>query len=496
MNTINITDNAQTLVNKLNANFNEAGSGSISAVDHIISMQMQGGIMENGYIKENISTDSQFFNYCHTVLMLGIENCKVKNVAVDSNETLTIFYYGLDGTYIGSTTSVSSIPTTAYFVKFMVKNTTAYASLRTPLLVTVQGKPSLVKNKTPELVTSKYFSFETSMPAPTDIDTNVYVGTNARVYDNGFIKLPPNYTIDGAPVPLVVYVHGTSGYGFSDGASGTYAPYHEFIANNGYAICDCSGLTNIYKGANAFGAPSFVSSIVNMVKYLTNNYNIKDDGVYLFGKSSGGFIVHMLTETQSVKIKAAGSLAPALSPMVSMSHHARTYNSAANVEAQQIGITETISSSFTDTDKALILDNIKKWKQIDAFFTNTDLTDEQIRTIVNNCYNAGGQHRNITDIADNTAILDNAKRWIYCPLKIWIAKDDYVVYHGNSKMYVDMAQRAGCQCYLRSMPSGTGAHHAVDRDENAIKVNYTTKYAGTVEIPVAFAELVDWFNRW
>ena len=494
MNTINITDNAQSFVNKLNANFNEV---STSSVDKTISMQMQGGLMENGYIKEKILNDNQFFNYCHTVLMLGIEKCKVKNVALNAGETLTIFYYGADGGYIGSTSNVNLIPTSAYYVKFMVTNTGGYTSVRTPLIITVEGDYKLVKNKTPKLVTERYFSFETSLSTQTDVDSDSYVGYNARVFDNGFIKLPPNYTVDGTPVPLVVFVHGTGGYHFSNGSSGLYTELQNFVVNNGYALCDCYGGTNVNKYVhNIFGAPSFLSSICNMVKYLTNNYNIQDDGVYLYGKSAGGFIVHILAQSQSLRIKAVGSLAPELSTMVSMSHDASAYNETANLEASQIGITDTITKDWTDNDKGIILNNIKKWKQIDSFFTNTDLTDEQIRTIINNCYSASGRHLNISDLADNVSIINTAKRWVYCPTKIWIAKDDYVVYHGNSKLYVEMAQRAGCQCYLRSMPSGTGAHHAVDTSDTAIKVSYKTKYAGTVEVPVAYAELVDWFNRW
>ena len=91
---------------------------------------------------------------------------------------------------------------------------------------------------------------------------------------------------------------------------------------------------------------------------------------------------------------------------------------------------------------------------------------------------------------------DSANRWTPCPTEIWIAEDDWVVFHGNSKLFVEMAQRTGSPCYLRTMPKNTGGHHAVDTAENALKVNYITKYAGVVEIPAAYAELVDWFNRW
>jgi alpha-beta hydrolase superfamily lysophospholipase len=253
--------------------------------------------------------------------------------------------------------------------------------------------------------------------------------------------------------------------------------------------------------------PSFTVCIINLVKFLTENYNIKDDGIYIYGKSSGGFITHYLAQTQSLKIKAAASLAPALSPMVSLPYHlGQGFKTTVNTEAVMAGVNETFTgaSQFYSGEKSYVLDNVKKWRQIDAFFLGTDLSDEQVENIVGACYNAGNASSDrlkITDVSidsntTTTDILNNAKRWVPCPTKIWIAADDTTVYHDNSKMFVEMAQRAGSPCYLRSLPANTGKHHAVDTDTNAIKTTYQTKYGGSVQVPVAYAEMVDWFNRW
>ena len=93
-------------------------------------------------------------------------------------------------------------------------------------------------------------------------------------------------------------------------------------------------------------------------------------------------------------------------------------------------------------------------------------------------------------------MLNSAKRWIKIPTTIWVAADDTAVSYYNCKYFVEMAQRTGSPCYLRSMTQETGAHHSVDTHSNAPKVDYKTKYAGVVNVPIAYAELVDWFNRW
>lgn len=513
MKEIKASDFTGTFINNLNDNFsNSGGGGSSSSIERTIKVQMQGGMIDAGYTKGNIAANSssQFFNYCHSVLMMNIEGCSISSVAVESGETLTIFHYGADGSYSGNVSSVANIPSTACYVKFQLYKSSAYNSQRV-LSVTVEGNPTFHKNLVPTLVDNKFISFETTMPTrletlSTDSDYNTYIGNHNRYWDNGYIKLPQNYTMDGKPVPLVVFVHGTGGYSFSSGPSSLYTDLMNFIVNNGYALCDCSGVTNAYSSvANAFAAPSFVVSMTNFVKFIVANYNVDPDRVYVTGKSSGGFLEHNNSLLKGINAKAVGSLAPALSPMVSMSNYCYTNQGklpSANMMAAQIGVNGefTLTGTFSSStaNRNLVINNIDKWREIDAFFQDTDLTDAQVATIVNACYDASTSswHTNISDLSAATSVIATAKKRVYCPTKIWIATDDASVYYGNTELFVGMAQRAGCPCYIRALPSGTGQHHAVDTDTNTIKTTYQTKFAGSVTAPVAYAEMIDWFNRW
>ena len=544
MKTISASSNTEQFIQDLNDNFAEAangsgGGGSSSSIERTITMQMQGGAIEAGYTKGKIAASSNMFkNYCHTVLMLNIEGCSVKSVSIENGETLTIYYYGADGSYTSSVSSVANIPASACYVKFQVNKSSAYTSMRT-LSVTVEGNPRLVKNDVPTRVTPKFISFETTMPTRIETTTSntsdigSYIGDNTRYWDNGYVMLPVNYSRDGEPVPLVVFVHGTGGQTFTSDPSALYIDLMKFVVNNGYALADCSGVTNANSSVgNAFAAPSYTAAITNLVKFLTSNYNIKDDGIYIYCKSSGGFVCHLLALTQNIKIRAVASLAPALSPMVSMAHHSETYTATANMEAAQIGVSGTFvgNNNFSSEEKAIVLNNVHLWRQIDPFFMGTDLTDEQVATIVDACYSAGGTgyHLNIVYCSNSATsevkakfeasrtIMNAAKRWIPCPTKIWIASDDDKVFHDNSKMFVEMAQRAGCPCYLRSLPSSTGKHHAVDGVQSGnnntpteisstIRTDYTTRYQGGTyrdtypnqgKFPIAYAEMIDWFNRW
>lgn len=569
-----------------NAGSSSGGGGETSDIQRTIKMQMQGGRLVNGW-QNTTRGDDNFFKYLHTTLMLSVENSALVGVTTDSGETLTIFCYAGNGSYLGSTGSVSTLSNGTCFVRFMLSKSSAYSNVKM-LEVTIKGFPKFVKNDVYSRVSVNEFMFETVFPKnyePTKEEASTsgnaarsYMGTgNTRYYDWGFINLPPNYTIDGKPVPLVVYVHGTGGYAWSGPTSnnggGDYRQLQNFIVNNGYALCDCTGLTNNHADGNqnAFESPSFISSICNIVKYLTTNYNICDDGVYVYGKSSAGFTVHLLAIQQPFKIKAVGSLAPALSPMISTPLHCDNGSVCVNAILEQLEIDGTVDSNFrNDSSKWHLVigrqyvqstppqgsnpkvlgyfelsngqyvptqdtsrvnnktyylhdyTNLLKWRRIDPFFANTDLSDDEVFALVNNTYgfvyhNSAGTYRapwdmflddgfynETTQQEDssmnlrymNLEIIGSHKRWCSVPTKIWIEPLDASVSYQMSKVFVDMAKETGSPCYLRTMPQGTGGHHAVDTADSAIKVDYKTKFAGIVNVPIAYAELVDWFNRW
>ena len=517
--TIHENMNSGEFVDALNSNFSQSGSGGGggSTMSHTVKMQLQGGSLVDGYTGYT-STDSVFMRSCHTVLMLCIEECTITGVTTNTGETLSIACFNANGGYTSSVSSVSSIPSGTCYVKFMLTKSTDYTSLRM-LIVTVSGKYSLRKNSVPTLVDKKTFSYETTYPAYFEsLDgTSDYIraNDNTRYYDNGFIELPPNYDPDGAPVPLVVYIHGTDGWtSFASGPSSTYADLMNFVVNNGYALCDCIGLTNQHKsmssttskGNDIFYGPSFISCINSLVKHVTANYNVCDDGVYIYGKSSGGYTLHALTQTQGIRIRAAASLAPGISTISNLHYNVYDEFDAVQVVCQQLGIPAMESAwKSTTLNSGLvtaILDNIHKWRFVDPLFMGADITNDELKTLTQTLYNDGNAwfgtshtKRDFSKSNDCMELLSDKVLHVTVPTKIWISFDDTQVPYGNAKLYVDMAQRSGSPVYLRRMPSSKGGHHSVDNASNAPKVTYQTKYGGSATISIAYAEMVDWFNR-
>lgn len=541
---IPLTDyaNAAQFVRDINIDLDylESCIGGGSETSDTVLMQLQGGKIATatssattidgnnvvGYPCVSIN-DPEFFNNCHTRLMLDIGVCTMTGVTLESGESLTIFCYNSSGGYIQHVSSVGSIPSGTRYVKFMVSKSTAYTSLR-KLSVSVKGNATQVKNVTPAPVETSYFSFDTEYPSMDASDNIIFTGANnqSRYYDNGLIKLPPNYSTTGDAVPLVVYVHGTNGFDFYKGQKDLYEAQQNFVVNNGYAFCDCSGVTNVGKGTqmagydDVFFAPSFVTSIIKLVEHVTTNYNVKDDGVYLLSKSSGGYTLHLLTQMNVLTIKAAASLAPGISAIANIEYYTRSEWRATQKVYDQLNISGIIqdvnpwynssSSGYTANganNRDIIIENSSKLRQVDPLFFGANLTDDEVRSITAKqfTHTSSNGKRTIANYSDcmngftdnGVAIpgLNSVGISFTVPTKIWIAGDDTSVSFDMAKLYYDMAARAYSPCEFREMASQHGGHHSVDTASNAETVSIQPRYSDEpVTIAVAYKEVVEFFD--
>ena len=486
----------------------------------------------------NITTIRQNLNnYCHTVRMIDITDCKINHVNAPNGSTLSIFCYDDNGKLLtsdGVVSDVSKIPHSAKYVKFQLYSADGYLSLPY-LTVSVTGTPKVCKNSVPELLKYIPFRFETRIPVTAEAVSACLLPYNAdtRCVDTGVVVMPNNYSINGTPVPLVIFCHGsTEGNDFvSRSSTGEHFMVSEFLAKNGYAVADCSGITDLYYNEDStdyykgegIGALSYSTAIKNLVSYLLNNYNIRTDGVYLSCKSIGGIVTSYLAATTPFKINAVGMIAPALSPTISAYNHAQKLTDGANMEIHQLGINYSFTAnSFTDTDETSILNNISKWRQIDGFFIGTDVSDVEMGNIVENSHSYRGDTTSGLVIGDDSVVplrkanwdtLIQKNRTLTVPVKIWISSGDKAVFYSNSQLYVKMAENGGSDCVLETMPSmpAYGNISASTESHNVCTIAHNTErvysddpeYAGVVidtfnnqpGVPKGLAQLVKYFNE-
>lgn len=482
----------------------------------------------------------------HTILMLNITECVITDIKVDNNSTLQIFCYNAQGKLVtnGVVTSIAAIPSSTVYVKFQVRSNEDYEIL--PIItVTVNGTATLHKNSVPGTGIYVPFRFETRIPVTDEIveECNLSYTNNTRCVDTGLIVMPSNYSMDGDPVPLIIYLHGTSGvndfYQFNSNSENFLVP--EFLSKFGYAVAECSGVTDLYYNAKAgFGAPSYLEAIKNLIKYIGENYNVDTNGIYVACKSAGGFMAGLLAVKDVLNIRAIGMLSPALSPTISVSNHAQRITETANMENDQLGINHTfIYDKFYEEDRDSVVNNVNKWRTIDGFFTGTDLLDEEVRTIVSNAFSyirilSSGSTADATaglsilaDILDGTGdsygkhlanknLLAAKKRKLKVPVKIWISKADRNVWFINTRAYVEMCRRGNSVCILHAFEALDESHYTTTNpDEHNICTTKAgpnirdyievipgnentriTTFNGKLGVPIALCELIEWFKMY
>ena len=88
-------------------------------------------------------------------------------------------------------------------------------------------------------------------------------------------------------------------------------------------------------------------------------------------------------------------------------------------------------------------------------------------------------------------------RNIPTPYKVWYAEDDVVVSAQYVKSLVESVNNGIGIAEIRRMPDGTGQHHSVDTDADALKVPSLITELGIEceNVPLAYVELVQWFRR-
>ena len=528
MQTINTSDTASQLVNKLNQNFSEAGGGI--ATSNQLKLKMYGGQYANGIPAwtDSLTSTGVFLNYYHSGLIRtsGDVQC-----ALQDGETMSVIGYNNSFAYIGTTSpsagsSTCSVPTGASYIRIQLYKSSGYTEQRV-LSCTFSSGAQLVKDCHAKETMYK-FTFEVNVNPDKQEPTSTtdYGGINERHYDLGMVYLPTNYDPDGEPVPLILYCHGTNGYKWGDypnfGPQLQWDKYHKFCCYNGYAIADCSGMTDKYSipasgntgnpdGAKfAMGNPLLINCIIQMYEYLVEVYNFRRDGVFAIARSTGGKTAFLLPYVAPFKVRAVAGLAPGISVINSCRHcqleELRFVLRRYGYENPQVinsmgtggnGVNTTAGSEPTQVK--YVLDNIHNFDGWDALFAGTSLDVDTMARMM-------WAHDYIADestYADVLAVAEDTPKYGMAPSKIWVSADDVNTPLWHLKMFQKMAKKGNCICHIRLLPSGLGqdtsghnAHYSMDLHANAPKCNYKTMYKGTQEITIGYAETIDWFNQW
>ena len=323
-------------------------------------------------------------------------------------------------------------------------------------------------------------------------------------FNNGYLYIPEEYRNTGEPLPLIIFCHGTAGVDFSD-MEPTYDSMLIALAKGGYIVADCSTLSSFYynndegvsmtvRDAN-FAEPMAFECYNKLYLYLTKRFNIDPNRVYIYGKSAGGLNVLILSQMGIIPVKAAAGLAASVDLITNM--RVLGYASTTtNPFLHRIGLTDAnvADKLLGSGDADYLVAHFDKIAGFNPFWYKTFGLDWETQT-----------RRCITDGIDSATIeadttLQNAvaqaANFLRVPMKWWQALDDENVPIATTRLYQKMVRKGGGIFEIRELPENCGKHHAVDHAENAPTTTYTHRNGVTVTLPVAYAEMLDWFLMW
>lgn len=445
-------------------------------------------------------------------------NCQEDGVSIGS-----LFWYDSNGTLLKYETGLGSraykypvadatylrlffmVPSSAYGDTYKIKITARYKKQpprEIPYEISVGGintvKPTLV--------------FTRPKNAAINIeDTNV---SDSVLYGNepGWAKytvyLPPNYTPEGEPVRLIIYMNG-SGVVNQSNTSAANKPFVDYFNAQGYAVAFVPnpwGLNSQMTGSgNEFwGTPTNYAIYAKFYKNLLKRFNFKPE-VFMYGKSHGGFQLSSVPYVVNIPTLAISPISCTFFTLRNM----WGYNDKQRIESMtDFGF----SGMETDSDGKLIGEaKVMLYQQDGApnYGNNTGYTDDRKQYILTQADKLIGL---MVDSIGNTALSVrdfinefrqlgitgfaqlNPKKITLIPHLCFVAKDDTTIY-GETVKFQTMINGANGYCRLRLMPSGTeNPHNAATTLAPTMEV--ATKYGGTMTIPITAAEMLEFFQRY
>lgn len=421
--------------------------------------------------------------------------------------TVNYHYYDSSFRYLGV---AEKVPTDAKYLRLSMDSDTEYNS-EIELMISYQGFIVEVKEygNTLEPLLAYYPVYLHNQNSDNEAEDELQ-DVYELTYDQVKYILPQNYSSKGEPVRLVIYVQGSNGSVWEDrsfnGADNLRAIY---VAQEGYAVMMVNGITAKYhrlypQVADNFATPTSMACYMAAYKWMTENFNIKTDGIFVYGKSLGGVGVGNILYSKLPVLAAAG-LAPILDCVSEVMRNRDAQSK--RFYADQFGM----KGDITFTDRPVSRENqIKE----NAFFKsnaykvigynplwngtiglNTDLLLE--KTYEKEIILTG------EDWPEERALYESLPKYLPAPLKIWIARDDVNVDPRFCDYMQKMCQKGGSYFRIRWMPKNTGRHWAVDRGsevdgvfQEPVSAEIKPKYYGeNVRIAVAFIEMISWFRR-
>lgn len=266
----------------------------------------------------------------HTFEYIKIHNSiKIKNLG-GITQNVSVYFYDKDLTFISYTSYpaseglnelvVTDIPSGAVWfrVNFYVSNNdvaTTVGYSRFEVDIESEWGYGVETCKAP-YVEYQPFIYGVKSNVPIKIAEHSYTTKTVFGYDEGLIHLPPTYSPNGKPTPLIFLIHGDAErYTLGESTFSGHMKMQQCWSDAGFAQVDLD-LIPSWLGNTGLSSSGGVGSDLDCLcaawKWIINHYNIDTEGFYLIGRSRGGqAVLEILAKGGATKLPIVASISMA-----------------------------------------------------------------------------------------------------------------------------------------------------------------------------------------
>ena len=405
--------------------------------------------------------------------------------------SIYVEYYNASMTFLSESSALTSplnitIPNNAAYLKFGVVSSERIRTLDAVFYGGIYA-PEQVKNKA-------IWGSSASEQILFDIKDDTY--GCAR------LALPSVYSVDGAPVPLIVYAHG-SGMMNNWNQEITRFSINKYFCDEGFAFLEVFGLDNEdwttygngIQGVDPYPIPYWLRMYEHAVNHVCDLYNIDRDNIHVVCKSQGGQLTYYYASNPpAFPIRSISMFAPVLDYFSMDGLHtsadirrvlAREMGFEGNVESDYVG-----KGSYTAACKAFFELNIEKFNGMNEAWTG--LVGQTLAEKYSAAIDNGEKwwaNKSRTDVYQD---LDLAKI-AFIPVKIWCAVNDDQTPYQKCVEAVAQLNNGGTEAHMRTFQTGG---HAINTSTGEQTTNVTAAN-GVVwsTVPTCLVEAVQWMRQ-
>lgn len=463
---------------------------------HILNMPMESGSLPSGKTSWSMEHHENNKRSAYMIKIFNANNI-VFDVDVDKYSSITMYCYNTNGEYIGYVDIANNLetyklsgcvplPNTEY-IKFVVFNSAIkYARC---VIRGSEKEPIFVKNLKAREDT-EWFTFDV-----TD-----------DIYTFGRMILPPNYSVDGEKVPLILWLGGSGNtVNWGDDFNAEKLPHLRYLRDEGFAILTifgwCNKFYNKYQNcgmAYPYPSPTNLKALKTGIEWACDRYNLDYDDIHVMSKSQGGQCATYFASNPIVPFKSIGMFAPVVDylsmPMEGI------YADTRKALAEDMGFVGDVDfygsdsfSTYSENGKEFFRQNLPQLCSLNEAWTYLvgGTIDTRFDDSIENCRKFWEEKYWVDPTKIDIYTNGSYTKLGTVPVKIWGGKDDNNTPYLAMKEVVSQFLNGGCEAHLITVPNGYG--HSLDLLYN--KQNITTKLGiQHTDIPSCWIENVEWIR--